>query len=115
MIERLNVKKKQEWENIKDEDEKNIRKEKQEMKENLWKWRSSQKSLLKDPRERMSTEKKIAILEELLEKEKKERKERKEEEEEEEIEGGNRFFQLATIWPEKLSIGSAFNHEGSSF
>ena len=48
------------------------------MKENLWKWRSSQKSLLKDPRERMSTEKKMAILEELLEKENKERKERAE-------------------------------------
>ena len=61
MIEKLNNKRKLEWENIKDEDEKKIGKEKQVMKENLCKWRIRQKSQVKDPREKMSNEKKIEI------------------------------------------------------
>ena len=76
MIEKLNEKRKEEWESIKDEEERKIRKEKQEMQENLWKWRSSQKVLEKDPREKLTSERKITILEELLEKEKKEKEKR---------------------------------------
>ena len=76
MIEKLNEKRKEEWESIKDEEERKIRKEKQEMQENLWKWRSNQKVLEKDPREKLTSERKITILEELLEKEKKEKEKR---------------------------------------
>ena len=76
MIEKLNEKRKEEWESIKDEEERKIRKEKQEMQENLWKWRSNQKVLEKDPREKLTSERKITILEELLEKEKREKEKR---------------------------------------
>ena len=78
MIEKLNDKSKAEWSKVIDEDEKKVRKEMQEMKENTWKWRSKQKVFRKDTREGLQTSEKIEILENIIRKEKKEKKERKE-------------------------------------
>ena len=78
MIEKLNLKSKAEWSKVIDEDEKKVRKEMQEMKENTWKWRSKQKVFRKDIREGLQTSEKIEILENIIRKEEKEKKERKE-------------------------------------
>ena len=76
MMEDISEKNKKEWENIEDEEERMKRKELQEMKRNVWTWRGKNQIFKADPRENLSLNKKLNILENMLENEKNEKEER---------------------------------------
>ena len=66
MIKVLSNNKKKEWEGIEDEEERRQRKNLKEIKDNVWMWRGKKKILKEDPRDKLASDKKIEILEELI-------------------------------------------------
>ena len=76
MMEEINDKNKEEWNNLENEEARKERKELQELKSNVWNWRGKNRILRDDPREKLSLNKKIEILNNMLEKETREKAER---------------------------------------